>query len=339
MTMTRLESKWPVPSPVVGLLITLHQAGYPSYLVGGCVRDLLLGKVPHDYDITTKAHPHVVQRLIPTAIPTGLIHGTVTIPTEIGAVEVTTFRQEGGYTDGRHPTSLSFDATLEEDLARRDFTINGMALGLDGQVIDLYSGQQDLQDKVIRTIGTAEVRFAEDGLRLFRGLRFQAQLGFVLSEETSHAIEHCASLAHNISKERILVELEKILISPNPQVMEQVIAFRLLAHLFPATSTPPLQALRAMPPTPLPRWREFCRLTGFPPTTLPMSRGLRQGIFHPERQVIQVLALSGSDLKQLGFVGKEIGMVQQKLARYVMEYPERNHKMGLLSILSHEDYV
>lgn len=328
-TMTTLESQWDIPSPVIGLLITLHKAGYPSFLVGGCVRDLLLGKRPYDYDITTSAHPQVVLSLFPTAIPTGLSHGTVTIPTEIGGVEVTAFRKEGGYTDGRHPTSLSFDATLEEDLARRDFTINGMALGLGGQVVDLHNGQQDLEGKLIRTIGTAEARFGEDGLRLFRALRFQAQLGFTLSEETALAIKNCAYLAQQVSKERIYSELEKILLSKNPQAMEQVITFGLLAHLFPATSIPSLQALRAMPPTALPRWREFCRLTRFPITALPVSRTLRQGILHPERQVIQELALSGKDLRKLGFVGQEIGEIQKKLARYVIKWPERNSKTQL----------
>ena len=156
----------------------LKSAGYAAYPVGGCVRDVLLGREPGDVDICTAAHPEAVMALFPRAVPTGIVHGTVTIPTEDGNVEITTFRRDGDYADARHPDSVSFDAGLLEDLRRRDFTVNAMAMDSDGEVIDPLGGRKDLRSKIIRCVGEVDRRFSEDALRMLRGVRFAAQLGF-----------------------------------------------------------------------------------------------------------------------------------------------------------------
>ncbi|MDE6107056.1 MAG: tRNA nucleotidyltransferase, partial [Oscillospiraceae bacterium] len=172
----------------VKCLNTLWGIGYAAYPVGGCVRDLLLGREPGDVDICTAAHPETVMNLFEKAIPTGLPHGTVTIPTETGNVEITTFRREGGYADARHPDSVTFNAGLLEDLSRRDFTVNAMALGPEGNIIDPFGGREDLERGVIRSVGEPDRRFSEDALRMLRGVRFCAQLGFTMEEETAAAL-------------------------------------------------------------------------------------------------------------------------------------------------------
>ncbi|MFR6626602.1 MAG: hypothetical protein ACLURW_09830 [Flavonifractor plautii] len=168
---------WPIPGGVRACLDTLRRTGHAAYPVGGCVRDLLLGRTPGDFDVCTDARPERVMELFPHTVPTGLRHGTVTVRTEDGPVEVTTFRREAGYADGRHPDAVDFDATLAEDLARRDFTVNAMALDENGMVIDRYGGQMDLFRNVIRCVGDPDRRFAEDALRMLRAVRFAAQLG------------------------------------------------------------------------------------------------------------------------------------------------------------------
>ena len=173
---------WPIPAGVGGCLDTLRRTGHAAYPVGGCVRDLLLGRTPGDWDVCTDARPERVMELFPRTVPTGLKHGTVTVRTEDGPVEVTTFRREAGYADGRHPDAVDFDATLAEDLARRDFTVNAMALDENGMVIDRYGGQTDLFRSVIRCVGDPDRRFAEDALRMLRAVRFAAQLGFSIEK-------------------------------------------------------------------------------------------------------------------------------------------------------------
>ncbi len=166
---------------------------------GGCVRDLLLGRTPGDFDVCTDARPERVMELFPHTVPTGLRHGTVTVRTEDGPVEVTTFRREAGYADGRHPDAVDFDATLAEDLARRDFTVNAMALDENGMVIDRYGGQMDLFRNVIRCVGDPDRRFAEDALRMLRAVRFAAQLDFSIEKGTLDAIRRSARRAENLS--------------------------------------------------------------------------------------------------------------------------------------------
>lgn len=240
---------------------TLRDAGFEAYPVGGCVRDLLLGREPGDWDVTTNALPEQVMELFERVIPTGVKHGTVTVILENESMEVTTFRGERGYSDGRHPDAVSFDATLEEDLARRDFTINAMALAPDGAVIDLFGGREDLTQKRIRCVGDPLRRFGEDGLRMFRAVRFGAQLGFALTQETQAAIRTCAGGAQYIAAERVRVEVEKTLCSDSPGLAVQFFALGLMerwVHGCPAD----LSGLSGLPVEPMLRWAGLCaRLT------------------------------------------------------------------------------
>ena len=323
---------WPIPKGVNGALDALRRAGWAAHPVGGCVRDLLLGRTPGDWDVCTDARPEQVMALFPRTAPTGLKHGTVTVLTEDGPVEVTTFRREGGYADGRHPDEVDFDATLAEDLARRDFTVNAMALDENGMVIDLYNGQLDLLRKVIRCVGDPDRRFGEDALRMLRALRFAAQLGFEIEPDTLAAVRRNAHRAEKLSGERIKAELEKILLSPAPELAGEAMRLGLLAHLRPGWDCPDLAALRDVPAAPIPRWREFCRLTGFPITALPVERALRRGVLHPEAEALRGLALSGGELAALGFEGPAIGVAQRRLAAHVLAHPEDNTKEKLLEL-------
>jgi len=235
----------------------LWQAGFEAYPVGGCVRDLLLGRVPGDWDVTTNALPEQVSVLFEHVIATGVKHGTVTVILEDEHLEVTTFRAETGYSDGRHPDKVRFDATLKEDLSRRDFTINAMALGRDGVVIDPFGGQEDLKRGIIRCVGEPVCRFAEDGLRMFRAVRFGAQLGFELTQETAAAICSCAGGAEHIAAERVRVEVEKTLCSDRPAYAEQFFALGLMVRW--ADGCPAnLCHLSKLPAEPQLRWAELC---------------------------------------------------------------------------------
>ena len=199
-------------SRVLDILQTLHTAGFQAYLVGGCVRDALLGTVPHDYDCATSALPDEILSVCSQyhCIPTGIQHGTITVIHDGLPVEVTTFRMDGDYHDHRHPEQVSFTPELAHDLARRDFTINAMAWSEQG-VVDLFGGQQDLEQKVLRCVGTPEQRFQEDALRILRGLRFAAQLGFSIHSDTASAIHTCFPLLSYVSQERITTEFSKLI--------------------------------------------------------------------------------------------------------------------------------
>ena len=200
------------PQEVKDILRTLEAAGHQAYLVGGCVRDLLRGVTPHDYDITTSARPEETQALFTGfAIPTGLQHGTVTVRQNHQSFEVTTFRADGTYTDHRRPDSVTFSTDLREDLQRRDFTVNAMAMDLRGELHDPYGGQDDLRAGIIRCVGQAERRFEEDALRIMRGLRFAAVLGFSIEEDTARAMARCAPLLRHIAAERLHEEMTKLL--------------------------------------------------------------------------------------------------------------------------------
>lgn len=329
--------KWPIPAGVARCLETLRQAGYAAHPVGGCVRDLLLGRTPGDYDLCTAARPEQVMALFDRCIPTGLRHGTITVLTGDGPVEVTTFRREEGYADGRHPDGVRFDVGLTEDLARRDFTINAMALGPEEEVIDPFGGQADLAAGRIRCVGDPDRRFSEDALRMLRAVRFAAQLGFVLMPDTQAAIQRRAGGMAQVSGERIKAELEKILLSPAPQRAGDLLRWGLLVHLWPVRTCPDLTGLRDLPPQPIPRWRGFCEATGFPIECLPVERALRRGVRHPEEAVLHRLALSGGELAELGLRGQEIGQAQRRLARHVLAHPEDNRRELLLELLEKPD--
>lgn len=197
------------------IMARLQEAGFQAYLVGGCLRDLLLGRPVHDYDIATDARPEEVMRLFPSAVPTGLQHGTVTVIIEHEPYEVTTFRKEVGYHRHRWP-EVVYVNQLHTDLARRDFTINAMALSRQGDWIDPFGGRQDLENRTIRAVGDPARRFEEDALRMLRAIRFAAELGFRIEPLTWKAIRTHAHLLREISVERIQQEVQRILASPHP---------------------------------------------------------------------------------------------------------------------------
>ena len=201
-----------IPEYVKNVLSRLEKAGYEAWCVGGCVRDLHLGRVPGDWDVTTSALPEETMRLFgDCALPTGLKHGTVTVKSAGRPIEVTTYRKDGDYLDHRRPESVSFTTSLEEDLLRRDFTVNAMAMDLREQVRDPYGGLVDLKAGLLRCVGDAEQRFEEDALRILRGLRFSACLGFAVQPETAAAIHKKKDLLRQIAVERIWAELVKLL--------------------------------------------------------------------------------------------------------------------------------
>ena len=202
-----------LPKEVQEILERLEAAGYQGWCVGGCVRDAQLGRTPSDWDVTTDALPEETMRLFGSrAVPTGLQHGTVTVRTEHGGVEVTTFRRDGVYRDHRRPESVQFTPSLEEDLARRDFTVNAVAVNRGGIVCDPFGGQTDLQRGILRCVGDPKARFQEDALRMLRGLRFAAVLPFSLEETTAAAVHQCRELLRDIAPERIQTELTGLLL-------------------------------------------------------------------------------------------------------------------------------
>lgn len=231
----------------------LCAAGFPAYYVGGCVRDRLLGRPVHDWDVTTAALPEEVMALFEHCVPTGIRHGTVTVFLDGAQAEVTTFRTEGVYLDGRHPSEVRFVRTLAEDLSRRDFTINAMAMDADGNVTDLFGGRDDLARRCIRCVGDPEKRFREDALRMLRAYRFSAQLGFALDAATAGAVERCAPLAAALSMERIRDEMEKTLLSPCPQVLRTMADAGLLKAAG-IDALPELDWLAELPTEPSVRW-------------------------------------------------------------------------------------
>lgn len=206
-----------LPEKVQQIIKTLQSHGYEAYAVGGCVRDSLLGRTPGDWDITTSALPEETKALFDKTFDTGIEHGTITVLMGKEGFEVTTYRIDGKYEDSRHPSEVTFTRCLSEDLLRRDFTINAMAYNDEDGIVDLFDGMADLEKKVIRCVGNAEARFGEDALRIMRAVRFSAQLGFEIEEQTQAAIRKLAFSLKNISAERIQVELIKLLTSPHPE--------------------------------------------------------------------------------------------------------------------------
>lgn len=219
------------------LLDALHAAGYAAYAVGGCVRDSLLGRTAHDWDLCTSALPQQVMELFGAeqCIPTGLQHGTVTIKYGGQLYETTTFRTEGSYTDGRHPDAVQFVPDVREDLARRDFTINAMAYNEAEGLVDPFGGQKDLQNGLLRAVGEPQQRFTEDALRILRLYRFAARFGFALDAATARAARQLAPHLDCISAERIQEELAKLLAAPQPGAyLEPAVLAVVLPELTPA---------------------------------------------------------------------------------------------------------
>ena len=222
-----------IPQEVSWILQKLNQAGFEAYVVGGCVRDSLLGREPHDWDITTNAEPLQVKQIFKRTIDTGLQHGTVTVMNRGTGYEITTYRIDGDYSDHRRPGSVSFTGDLEEDLRRRDFTINAMAYHPDEGLKDFFDGEKDLKEGVIRAVGDPDERFNEDALRIMRAVRFAAQLGFTIEENTRAAVKAHVRELSLVSVERIETELTKLICSPHPEEIEELYQLGITAVILP----------------------------------------------------------------------------------------------------------
>lgn len=222
-----------LPKDVKHIIDVLMENGYEAYAVGGCVRDSILGRVPGDWDITTSALPMQVKGLFRRTVDTGIQHGTVTVMLGRNGYEVTTYRIDGKYEDSRHPESVEFTPKLEEDLKRRDFTINAMAYNDENGIVDIFDGVGDLQRKIIRCVGNAHDRFDEDALRILRAVRFSAQLGFGIEENTARAAKELAVNLKRISSERIHTEFNKMLKSPHPDYFSVADAIGIMEIVLP----------------------------------------------------------------------------------------------------------
>ncbi len=253
-----------VPDAAGKIIKQLNTHGFEAYAVGGCVRDSLLGRVPKDWDITTSAKPEQVKQIFLRTVDTGILHGTVTVLMEHEAYEVTTYRIDGEYEDGRHPKSVEFTGNLLEDLKRRDFTINAMAYSERDGLVDAFGGAMDLSAGIIRCVGNPMDRFHEDALRILRAIRFSAQLGFRIEEETNKAITAIAPNMEKVSKERIAVELTKLLLSDYPEQMKAVFESGIAPYVSEHFSTAErglfeLEKLKRLPSSKHVRWSGFLR--------------------------------------------------------------------------------
>lgn len=225
--------KFKLPDGVEQVLKRLNDAGYKAYIAGGAVRDLIMEKPPHDYDIATDAKPEEVKKLFSKTIDTGIKHGTVTVLENKIGYEITTFRHDGCYRDGRHPQNVEFVKKPRVDCMRRDFTINAMMYSPKDGFLDFFCGKRDIRQGIIRCVGNPEERFKEDALRMLRAVRFKAQLGFDIEDKTAYAIKKYAVLVKKVSRERILEELNKILLSDSPDAIRDLHELGLLKFILP----------------------------------------------------------------------------------------------------------
>ena len=292
-----------IPQGPDEILNRLTAAGFQAYAVGGCVRDSLLGTVPGDWDICTSALPEETEACFSDlrVVETGLKHGTVTVIFQGVPYEITTFRSDGNYLDHRRPQQVNFVRTLKEDLLRRDFTLNAMAVGLDGEIQDPFGGRQDLTDGIIRCVGDPDTRFTEDALRILRGLRFASRLGFSIAPETAVAMERNKNLLSYVSGERIYKELTGILIGTYAQsVLEQYggVLAAVLPEIQPSMGflqrnpfhnrdvwQHTLEALGKSRPDPIVRWALLLHDLGKPDCFTLDDRGIGHFYGHPQRSM------------------------------------------------------
>ena len=250
------------PKYIASIINHLASEGHECYFVGGSVRDAVMNRPVHDWDLATSAAPVDVARLFPKTVLTGEKFGTVTVVLPECSVEVTTFRTDGDYIDGRRPEEVKFVTNLEEDLSRRDFTMNAMAATVDGELIDPFGGLEDINAGSIKCVGGPNTRFSEDALRMFRALRFSAELGFKIETETMQAIYANTGLAGRISSERICAELEKTLMSEKPQIAGEMIKIGLLEKYMTHSGKAPdgLEKIALLPAETVIRWYAFCKM-------------------------------------------------------------------------------
>lgn len=382
------------PKYVITVLRRLESHGYSAYLVGGCVRDIIMCRRPNDWDICTSALPEQVMEVFENSRPTGIKHGTVTVIEHGSLVEVTTFRCDGEYLDHRRPDNVRFISDLRSDLERRDFTMNAIAIPLSGLVFDPFGGAQDIEKRLIRCVGEAEKRFSEDALRMLRAMRFSAVLGFDIEQSTMDAIRSCSELSVSLAAERIRTELEKTLLSGSPELISDIISAGLLCGIIGDTrSAPVLSAIGRLPKNRAQRWAGLCALlkkhgtidsvedfllalrldsatvhnaskgcrlveNGAPDSKLSWKRLLsRSGVESGKcaaaaadvlygsghlRQLTSVISggdcfclkrleISGDDLLELGYSGKELGDSLYALLDYVIEHPECNSRSSLVA--------
>lgn len=250
-----------IPQKTEYVIDTLLKSGFEAYIVGGCVRDMLLGNTPHDFDVTTSAEPEEVMALFERTVPTGIKHGTVTVMVDSTPVEVTTFRTEGSYSDCRRPDEVKFVKSLEEDLARRDFTVNAMAYNHTAGLVDFFGGAEDLKNRTLRAVGAADKRFKEDALRILRLFRFSSVLGFSMEEETLNAALLYAKNLESISRERIAAELSKAVLGDNLTALKPLtdngsLKFIGIPH------SPDFKILQGLPKNQILRLFAFLKLSG-----------------------------------------------------------------------------
>ena len=317
-----------IPEKAKYIIDTIQKAGYEAYVVGGCVRDSILGREPGDWDITTSAKPEQVKALFRRTIDTGIQHGTVTVMMDKEGFEVTTYRIDGKYEDSRHPKEVTFTPNLVEDLKRRDFTINAMAYNEEQGLIDIFGGMEDMQRKVIRCVGMARERFREDALRMMRAIRFSAQLGYDIEEQTALAIRELAPTLQNISAERIQVELVKLLVSPHPDKIRMAYETGVTAVILPefdrAMETPQnhphhcysvgehiIHSLDYVEPDKYLRLAMLLHDIGKPDTLTVDEQGITHFHGHPQRGEVMTKAI----LKRLKFDNDTIYMVS-RLVRF-----------------------
>lgn len=331
-----LVKKIDIPPAVLCLLGLLHYFGHEAYVVGGCVRDSILGIEPHDWDICTNATPEKMKEIFNHlhVIETGLKHGTLTVMYGGNAYEITTFRKDGGYSDHRHPDNVEFTEDLLEDLKRRDFTINAMAAGLDGKIIDPFHGQHDLETGWIRCVGNADERFQEDALRILRALRFVSRLGFGLEDKTAKAIQKNKELLCNVSFERIQSELNQILMGKY--------AYNVLLYGAPVLSvflpeiSPTVNFQQHNPYHYLDVWHHTVMAISEAPEDLiirlallfhdlgkPQTFSIENGIGHFYHHAEVSAKIAEQRLRQLRYDNKTIDTVTQLVRLHDMETPPR----------------
>ena len=351
-----------MPYEAEWIIEKIRSHGFEAFAVGGCVRDTLLGRKPGDWDITTSAKPEEVKQIFGKTVDTGLQHGTVTIIKNRKGYEVTTYRIDGEYHDGRHPDSVEFTSNLKEDLKRRDFTINAMAYSHETGIVDEFGGMEDLKNGVIRCVGLAHDRFTEDALRILSAIRFAAQLGFSIEKETYRAIGEIAPNLKKVSKERIQTEFTKLLLSDYPEkaVMadetgispyvaegfgEAFAAEREWMTRSGACGAYDVEELKSLPAETSVRWAGFLRHlpSGRVKQVLKELNGEKtEEIRRLKKEItddgdcvsLKGLAVGGADLLEAGMPqGKEFGAILAWMLSLVLEDPALNRKEILMEKL------
>ncbi len=377
-----------LPKNVKYIISQLNKHSHEGYIVGGCVRDYIMGIPPHDYDITTSALPQEVKAIFPHTVDTGIAHGTVTVVIDKTGYEITTYRIDGEYADNRHPKEVTFTSKLEGDLSRRDFTVNAIAYNDDEGFVDMFGGIEDIKNKVIKGVGDPDKRFKEDALRMMRALRFSAQLDFVIEENTFAAIKANAKLIKNISMERIREEFFKLLLSDNNERLELLkesgMTQLFCPELYTVLCNNSLEfysSINTLPKDIASRLAYVFRgkdikniLKNFKTDNKTISKAITLEKYYEYNITdeysmaklislageytrdllllkkesldlynkiinngvccsLQQLAVNGNDIAQLGYRGKEIGIMLNRALEFVLKNPDENNRERLIEFL------